>query len=312
MARAGAAARRERAADLIGLRRRGLRGLLRRALWPLALLCLGGAGGYAYEVQLARPAMVFMGMPEVFRRGPEAWVRVLRNEAFMAGYSEWLGNSLWVSYQVHPRPSRPFNLPRPSRFRADPRTVRCLAVLACIGHDDYSGSGYDRGHLAPNHVIASRYGERAQRETFLMSNISPQRPEFNRQIWQRLEAIAEDDLAQRFGSFWVMTGPIFTEHPQHLPGIKRIAVPAAFYKILIRPARPGEAPRALAFVIPQTAAGTDDLRRFLVRIDDIERWTGIDFFQALPDGIEDAVESRIEPAEWGFDAEVARRAPRYR
>lgn len=287
----------------------GLQRIRRNPLWLLVLVLLGG-GWYAYEVQIARPAMAYMGVPQVFRPGPEGWVRVLRNEAFIAGYSEWLGNALWVTYQVQPRPTKMQSLPRPSRFDTDMRTLRCLTVIACVDHDDYTGTGYDRGHLAPNHVIASRYGKRAQHETFLMTNISPQRPALNRQVWQRLEAIAEDDFARRFGAFWVVTGPIFGEKPQWLPG--GIAVPDAFYKILIRPEPGGGAPRVLAFVVPQTVKGTEDLRTFLASIDDIERWTGIDFFHALPDDIEDAIERQVDPAAWEFSAEMARRVPRYR
>ena len=49
-------------------------------------------------------------------------------------------------------------------------------TAARVSHDDYKPGTdrFDRGHMAPNHAIATRYGREAQLETFLMSNVCPQ------------------------------------------------------------------------------------------------------------------------------------------
>ena len=50
-------------------------------------------------------------------------------------------------------------------------------------------SGYDRGHMAPNYAIDTVFGERAHKQTFLMSNIVPQRPELNQGPWKEIEQV---------------------------------------------------------------------------------------------------------------------------
>jgi len=67
--------------------------------------------------------------------------------------------------------------------------------------------------MAPNHAIATRYGEQAQIETFFMSNICPQRPDPNRKVWKHLEATEADDYGNRFEEVWVIDGPIFPDGP---------------------------------------------------------------------------------------------------
>lgn len=281
--------------------------------FKLALAALVGGGFlYAYEVQIQRPGMSFAGIPRHQDPLTEFTTRVFRNEAYMVGYSEWLGNPLWVTYQVLPRPDEVGHLPRPGRFQGDWRSLRCWLQWPCVDHDAYTGSGYDRGHMAPNHVIASRHGREAQLDTFLMTNISPQRPDLNRRLWQRIEELAAGDLVEANQAYWVVTGPIFGTAPRTLPGLKRIAIPEAFYKILIRPgSAPGAAPKVLAFIVPQTVRGEEDLRDFLSSVRDIEARTGLDFFHELDDAQEARVENAITPQAWGFTPELARRPPRY-
>ncbi|MGE4501652.1 MAG: DNA/RNA non-specific endonuclease [Thiomicrospira sp.] len=266
---------------------------------------------YGYEVQFARPAMAFEGVPKHQTWSDSLTTRIMRNEAFMVGYSETLGNPLWVSYQVLPKSDNPARLPRPDRFNADWRSARCWLLLPCINHDDYTGSGYDRGHMAPNHVIATRYGQTAQHQTFLMTNITPQKPDLNRKAWQRLEEIAANNLADKHAPFWVVTGPIFDAQPDYLPGAKRIAIARAFYKIFIRPRAAGEPPMVLAFILPQAVKGNEDLRQFLTSVREIEQQTGLDFFHQLDDGVETYIETLIAPEEWGFDRALATRKAHY-
>lgn len=270
---------------------------------------------YGVETQVMRNSMSFEGVPK-HRDFDTDWTehfttRVLRNEAYMVGYSEKRGNPLWVTYQVLPKPESTPRLPRPSTFQSDWRSTRCWLVLPCIDHGDYTESGYDRGHMAPNHVIASRYGQNAQLETFLMTNITPQAPNLNRRAWQRLEEISANYFAERYAPFTVITGPIFDEKPNHLPGYKFIQIPSAFYKIFVRESKDGGPPKVLAFVMPQTAQGNEDLSQFLVSIRDIEQQTGLDFLHKLDDGVEAYVETLIDPQSWEFNEKIANQSARY-
>ena len=213
-------------------------------------------------------------------------VRVLFNSGYAVGYSEALGNPLWVAYRMRDLDWQE-PAPRPEEFRMDKRTA------ARVEPDDYTRSGYDRGHMAPNYGIATRFGRQAQEETFLMSNISPQKHGLNAGVWKTLEQRIATNYPGRFGEVWVLAGPVFPARPERLK--KRVAVPSAFFMIVVDESE-GRV-RAEAFVMPQDAAGAT-LDAYLTSIDEIERRTGLDFLSALPDMAEAALESRRATRAW--------------
>jgi len=110
-------------------------------------------------------------------------VNVLENRGYVTGYSESMRNPMWVTYRIFDVPKLEQRVigPRKSRFAVDTRTK------AQVSHNDYTHSGYDRGHMAPNYGIATRYGREAQLETFLMSNVIAQNSLVNRHLWKDLE-----------------------------------------------------------------------------------------------------------------------------
>jgi len=237
------------------------------------------AGNYS-EMQ----AFVYGGaVPESQRKV----VRVLANEGYVVGYSEALGNPLWAAYRVGDVET--LDAPkRPENFRADGRTV------ARVEPGDYSRSGYDRGHLAPNYAIATRYGKVAQEETFLMSNITPQKHALNAGPWRRLEEKIATSYTARFGEVWVMAGPVFGEKPVRLA--RKVAVPEAFFMIVVDESE-GRV-RAQAFVFPQDAEEGAVLEKFVVTIDEIEARTELDFLSVLPDEAEAALEAKRVTRVW--------------
>lgn len=268
----------------------------------LLIALFAGALWYGYEVSIARPAMSYMGLPQATNQPADhSWSHILRNQGFMLGYSEKLANPLWVTYKVGDK--RYSSGKRPSGFSADWRS------LSHINHEDYTGSGYDRGHMAPNYLIASRYGRSAQLETFLMTNITPQKPTLNQKSWQRLEEVIADDFSQWHGEFWVVTGPIFSAQPKTLKN-SRVAIPDAFYKILIKPGNLDQPPKALAFIFPQNAKPNATLMNFVTTIDEVEQRTGLDFFHELQDDLETRIEGSATPEAWRLE-EVAQRPSRY-
>ncbi len=219
--------------------------------------------------------------------------RLLSNVGYLAGYSDALGAPLWVAYRmgdITPLPAAP---ERPDRFEVDRRTV------ARIGPDAYTGSGYDRGHLAPNYAIATRHGEVAQRETFLMSNIIPQRHGLNAGLWKQLEMRVATSYPARFGEVWVLAGPVFGASPERLAGRAgqvTPAIPEACFMIVIDESD-GRV-RSLAFLFPQEPPTGAELAEFLTTIDEIERRTGLDFLAELEDVAETEVEARRAGRVW--------------
>ncbi len=274
------------------------------AIFLLVLLVSGM--GYSYEVYCARPPMTYMGLPEALDwKQPLTWTRIFRNDGFMVGYSDIRGNPLWVIYQLEPIPDNAPSYERPRQFYADWRN------LTHITPDTYSHSGYDRGHMAPNYAISRLYGRSAQLDTFLMTNITPQKPNLNRKLWQRLEEVEIDYFAKHVSTVWVITGPVFNSDIERLRSSFRVEIPDAFYKIYIVPSvKAGQLPKVLAFIVPQKVRGTEPLDRFLVTIDRVEKQTGLDFFHVIEDKLEKKLESSIEPEPWKLKA-VAHLPPRY-
>ena len=215
-------------------------------------------------------------------------VRVLANSGYVVGYSDILRDPLWAAYRVWDLPSIPEPPPRPEKFSVDLRTV------ARVEPSTYSGSGYDRGHMAPNYAIATRFGAGGQEETFLMSNIVPQKHSMNAGLWKDLELRAATSYAARFREVWVMAGPVFGKHPQRLRG--GVAVPEACWMVMLDE-HEGRV-RTQAFVIPQDAPANAPLARYLVSIDHIEELTGLDLFPDLPDATEAAFEAKPAERVW--------------
>ncbi|ARU47702.1 Nuclease [Sulfurospirillum diekertiae] len=256
----------------------------------LLALLLGGLS-YSYEFFIARDTMVFQGVPKAIESSLETYTRIFRNRAYMVGYSDLRGNPLWVVYKLTPPFQNVSPLKRPDSFNADWRN------MGLITSSDYVNSGYDRGHMAPNHAIALLYGKEAQEETFLMTNITPQKPMLNQKLWQHLEAIELESFAPKFKELWVYTGPLFDFKTTHLKSSRFIEIPDAFYKIYVGIEQSGEI-KTLSFIIPQNAKGNDRLEKYLVSIDEVERRSGFDFLYELDDKIENVLEKKIDQSSW--------------
>ena len=216
-------------------------------------------------------------------------VKVLRNIGYIVGYSEARENPLWIAYRVF-RVGNAVSDKRPDNFSVDGRTS------ARVRPDAYTRSGYDRGHMAPNYAINTRYGPRAQLQTFLMSNICPQKPNLNRYAWKELEMLVAKRYANELEEVWVICGPIFDQDIEKLAS--GVEVPDAFYKIIVD--ERSRKVRVLAFIMPQGVArnGEHHLEKFLTSVDEIERETGLDFLEKLPDDVEDKVEAEKAGRLW--------------
>ena len=151
---------------------------------------------------------------------------------------------------------------------------------------DYTRSGYDRGHLAP--AADFKFSQRMMRETFFMSNITPQVPEFNRGIWKELEDQVRD-WAIRDKGIYVVTGPVLKPGLPTIGKNTEVSVPEKFYKVILYCNKPNI--RMIGFLLNNE--GSDrPLQDFVVPVDLIEQLTGIDFFSKIPDELERKLESK--------------------
>jgi len=135
------------------------------------------------------------------RYGMPAADQILVNRHYTVGYNYYYRQAKWALEIIDPDMK---DLERADNFRADYRVPEMFrADLA-----DYEGSGYDRGHLVAS--ADQRETQLQNSETFLLSNMSPQDPGFNRNIWKDLEAEVRhlDGFPTVFETY-VISGPIF-------------------------------------------------------------------------------------------------------
>lgn len=224
---------------------------------------------------------------------PRVLYRVAR-DGYAVGFDARLRIPLWVQYELRPEdldgPAR-----RLSHFSVDP----ALPGDVQGRHDDYTNSGYARGHLAPAEDMSR--SARIMAESFLITNVCPQIQDgFNSGVWSGLEGRIRGWVAQR-GALTVITGPVFQPSGRTvsygLIGEHDLAVPSAFFKIVVDP-RPQGGPEALAFLMPNEDCRGEGLEEFLTTIDAIEAQTGLDLLSALPDAQEAALEAERAGAIW--------------
>lgn len=195
----------------------------------------------------------------------------------------------WVAYEltdveakgVVPRKGNDF-------FCSDPEVMGDI-----VNHSDYSGSGYDRGHMAP--AADMKWSKQAMSESFYMSNMCPQNHSLNDGDWKYLEERVRSWVKRR-GSIYVVCGPLVSDQPQTI-GRKKIVVPYAFFKVLLIQTSKGI--ETIGFIFPNEP-GHKPLSSYAVSVDEIEEESGIDFFQVLPDDVEGVVESSYNLSIWGL------------
>ena len=197
----------------------------------------------------------------------------------------------WVAYVLEKENLiKPWN-DRNDNFRTDPDIEGGSATK-----NDYRGSGYDRGHLVPAADMA--WDVKAMDETFLLSNISPQSRNFNQGIWRELEELTRN-WAKKFNRLYVVTGPVLTLEPKGYIGKEnQVAVPAAYYKVLLDLDDPEQ--KAIAFILPNKV-NYEPLYNFATSIDEVEALTNIDFFEGfMPADLEEKLESNYNIDLWPF------------
>jgi endonuclease G, mitochondrial len=219
-------------------------------------------------------------------------VQVIVNHGYALGFCPDRGQPLWAAYQVAAA-VRDLDFQRPEFFYDDPRLPEAWRI-GTQGYARVAGKTYDRGHMVPNFAINTQFGRVAQFETFLMSNIVPQRHALNAGVWKQMEMNVATSYPARFGEVWVIVGPVFGSRAEKLRN--GTVVPEAFFKIVIDESD-GRV-RAQAFIFPQETPAGAEAGGYLVSIDEIEQRTGLDFLPELPDTAEDALEAKRAERVW--------------
>ena len=106
----------------------------------------------------------------------EPSLQIVAHAGYCLGYSETHEQAAWVCYELNKWEVQTSSFKRTDNFRPDPDITTESSQLV-----DFKGSGFDRGHLVPAGDMGWSYESMSQ--SFLLSNISPQQPGFNRGIW---------------------------------------------------------------------------------------------------------------------------------
>lgn len=155
---------------------------------------------------------------------------------------------------------------------------------------DYKWSGYDRGHMVPAGDFF--WNKLLKDETFFLTNISPQNPILNRGIWNYLEMSIRDKVTALNENVYIVTGTIFSNSEIETIGLNKVGVPNYFYKIIYF----SQTNLMFAFMFDNNIGSyLSDLNDYQIKVDELERITGQDFFECLEDSLENKLESTILP-----------------
>ena len=214
--------------------------------------------------------------------------RILYRRGYTVSFNSDWNIPNWVAWELTPEKL----IERESRsdkFLPDPDLPEREAVTT----DDYKGCGMDRGHMCP--AGDNRWHWRAMRESFYMTNICPQNHNLNRGDWKELEEDCRR-WAEKEGRIYIVCGPILYKGKHRTIGKEhRVVVPDAFFKVVL--CTESNPPKAIGFIYKNTS-GNNPLDSYVNSVDQVERITGIDFFPALPDDVENKVEATADVQDW--------------
>lgn len=207
--------------------------------------------------------------------------QVIRHTGYTLSYDADYKTPQWVAWTLTARQAQGTQ-PRYDKFQADPEVRGAKAYPS-----DYTRSGYDRGHMAPAGDM--KWSETAMQESFYMTNVCPQNRNLNRGDWKDLEEL-ERTWAIRYGAVNIAAGPIYYSKKPARIGANKVAVPDAFFKVLL--VNYPKSPKAYGFIF-KNEAGNRPLSYYQLTVDEVEEQTGMDFFSSLPDKIENRIEKEL-------------------
>lgn len=213
-------------------------------------------------------------------------------------YSYKYKHSYWIAYRFDNTTGG--NVGRNEAYKPDPELPSQYAAK----HNDYTNSGYTRGHLCAS--SDRQYSKEANQQTFYMSNISPQSGNgFNQSgsAWNTGEDKVQAwgyNISRSTDTLYVVKGGTIGEGMIKGYIKNEIAIPKYFFMAVLF--RSGDNYKAIGFYMPHENLKDDpdkkDPKKYLMSIDALEQETGIDFFHNLPDNIENTVEATYNVNDW--------------
>ncbi|OGF56018.1 MAG: hypothetical protein A2452_11195 [Candidatus Firestonebacteria bacterium RIFOXYC2_FULL_39_67] len=189
---------------------------------------------------------------------------------------------LWVSYHLTANELNSPQIKRSNKFAPDPELLPGERAEL----NDYKNSGYDRGHMCPN--ADQSYSVITMKECFYLSNMCPQLHSLNAGKWGSLESKVRA-FTKKQGEVLVVCGPVFDKVRSNINtiGDNKVWIPSGFFKVVIYNTEEGT--KAIGYEMPHKNL-TEELKKYIVKIRDIESETGLNFMNKLPQSEQDKLE----------------------
>ena len=188
------------------------------------------------------------------------------------------------------------SLSRPNNWSYNPQIAE--SKQPDLRSRSYDGD-YSRGHVIPN---ASRNGIKdMQLQTFYVTNSVPQiQDKFNGGIWNTLESALQTEAKEE--TIYIVTGSVLNKVGENKSvsyvtpkddTSQKCAIPNYFYKVALKVNTSSDgtvtSAKAIGFWFEHKTY-SDEYKNYAVSVDQIEEWTGFDFFVNLPDSVEKSAE----------------------
>lgn len=217
---------------------------------------------------------------------------LVKKPQFAFSYNNSKGTANWVSWQLNQ--SWMGNVDRQNNFRPD---TSLPADYYQVRSNEYQKSGYDRGHLIPSADRSKTAKDNSA--TFLMTNMIPQHPDNNREVWRELEEYSRELVKQQGKELYIVAGP---KGKIKTLAKGKLTVPASTWKVILVLDKPGSGvsgvtanTRTIAVMMPNSeVVNKTDWKDYRVSVDQVEKETGYDFFSNLPKSIQKQIESRVD------------------
>jgi len=231
-----------------------------------AVLMLTASLSYAWDQRTPAP------VDACKVHSPYGWAQTARaatpicREAYLVAYDAPVRIPVYVAYTLQPQNALGC-FPRTNAFVAD------QSVPDGAKPSDYAGTGYDKGHAAPDGDLS--YTQQVEYESFLMTNMYPQHGSLNRGIWKLLETSVRGWAVQTNQSYTVFVGAMYGAGDEFIAN-GRIIVPHAYYKIVINNQTGQIAGWRFPHTKPYVNLG-NDLTKFRLPVSQIMTEAGVKF-----------------------------------
>lgn len=212
---------------------------------------------------------------------------IILYDGFTSSYNHVTLVPNWVAYELIAEELDGSYNTKSSNFSRDPNVRNPQA-----SREDYSHSGWDRGHMAPKADM--RWSERAYWQSHYFPNICPQNHGNNSGDWNKLERKVRQ-WGRQYGRVWVVCGPLFEKGEYGTIGNAKVHVPDYFFKALL--IYDGGHYSAVAYLMHNDGR-RHKLQDYVCTVNELESRIGRDLFPTLNDSIEEAVEDTIDWPHW--------------